>query len=70
VTVRERRLIEYLDSIGGGMTREDRERVDELVNELGEQIAKEVRSEVDFLVWLKEVRNNLTTQIQDMGGDG
>ena len=56
------------------MTKEDRERVDELVDELGEQIAKslpgEVKSETDFLLWLKAARNTLTTHIQDLGGDG
>lgn len=51
------------------MTNEDRERVDELVEGLGEQIAKEVKSETDFLVWLKAARNTLTSHIQDLGGD-
>ena len=46
------------------MTKEDIERVDEMVNDFGEDIAKEVKGqEVEFLAWLTAARDNLNDQI-------
>lgn len=48
------------------MTKEEIERVDELVNEFGKQIAKEVKSEKDFLAWLVEARDNMSERITEL----
>jgi hypothetical protein len=52
------------------MTKEDIERVDEMVNGFGEDIAKEVKIEADFLVWLTAARDNLNVHIKELGGEG
>ncbi len=52
------------------MTKEDIERIDEMVNDFGEEIAKEVKTEAEFLSWLTAARDNLNVQIEELGGEG
>ncbi len=42
----------------------------QMVDELGERIAKKVKTEVEFLAWLTAARDNLNAQIEALGGKG